>query len=167
MFLPILFIYVTVVTSWLRGMSNSSNQVTTILSLPVDFFNSSITSLFSLQIGSITETGEGPLRRTGLGTGYHSPAFRDAVRARDQRCVITGREARLTRYDDWRSFEACHIFPLAYEPQWIHNNFGQWITIPPARESDGSINSVQNGILLGGTIHDLFDHYHLTINPDV
>ncbi|RPA89459.1 hypothetical protein L873DRAFT_1721768, partial [Choiromyces venosus 120613-1] len=67
---------------------------------------------------------------------------------------------------DWRGFKAAHIFPLAYEQYWNQCNYGRCITIPPANESDGSINSVQNGILLRRDIRDYFDSYDLTINPD-
>jgi len=56
---------------------------------------------------------------------------------------------------------------LAYEGHWKDNNYGHWTTIPPATESAGSINSVKNGMLLGNTIHALFDGYDLSINPDV
>lgn len=90
--------------------------------------------------------------------------FRDAVRNRDRRCLITGIEAEDER-GDWSGFEAAHVFPLAHEGHWQQRNFGRWITIPPAR--GGSISSVQNGILLRSDIHQLFDMYNLSINPDV
>ncbi|KAG0638153.1 hypothetical protein HOY80DRAFT_1079827 [Tuber brumale] len=66
----------------------------------------------------------------------------------------------------WRCFDACHIFPLAYEQQWKQFNYGRWITVPPANGSDGTINSVQNGILLGSHMHRLFDCYDISINPN-
>ncbi|KAG9235943.1 hypothetical protein BJ875DRAFT_373223, partial [Amylocarpus encephaloides] len=43
-------------------------------------------------------------------------------------------------------------------------SYNRWVTTQP--ESGGSINSVQNGILLGSAIHQLFDAYDLSINPD-
>ncbi|PUU75492.1 hypothetical protein B9Z19DRAFT_1102938 [Tuber borchii] len=45
-------------------------------------------------------------------------------------------------------------------------SFFHSITVPPASESDGSINSVQNGILLTLDTHILFDCYDFSINPD-
>jgi len=89
-------------------------------------------------------------------------AFRDAIRMRDRRCVITGQEV-INGF--WRSFEAAHIFPLAYEAHWLQHDYGRWITKPPAR--GGTINSVQNGFLLRRDIHGLFDSYDISINPDV
>jgi hypothetical protein len=91
--------------------------------------------------------------------------FREAVRLRDRRCIITGKVALGAQYDFWEGFEAAHIFPLAYEQHWRNNNFSRWITIRPA--IGGDINSVQNGILLRGDIHHLFDSYSFSINPDV
>ena len=92
-------------------------------------------------------------------------AFRDAVRSRDRRCVVTKEVALGAQYDRWTGFEAAHIFPLAYEGYWRDNNFARWISIPPVR--GGTIKSVQNGILLDCTIHKLFDTYEFSINPDV
>lgn len=80
-----------------------------------------------------------------------------AVRDRDGRCIVTGR--RNTR---WHGLEAAHIFPLAQGAHWIQNKFGRWIT-----DGSGSINSVQNGILLASTEHKEFDAFAFSINPDV
>jgi len=60
-----------------------------------------------------------------------------------------------------------HIFPLAYERQWNDCNLSRLITVPPANESHGSINSVQNGIMLTCEMHQFFASYDLAINPDV
>jgi len=62
-------------------------------------------------------------------------------------------------------FEAARIFPLAYEGHWNQHDYSRWITIQP--DTGGSINSVQNGILLREDIHTLFDAYGISINPDV
>jgi hypothetical protein len=91
--------------------------------------------------------------------------FQSAVRLRDRRCIITGEVALGAQYDDWIGFEAAHIFPLAYEEHWRNNNFARWISIPPT--TGGTINSVQNGMLLDCTIHKLFDSFAFSINPDV
>lgn len=98
-------------------------------------------------------------------TGQRVQAFCDAVRSRDRRCVITGKEALGAPYDVWTGFEAAHIFPLAYEEHWKDNNFARWISIHPT--AGGSINSIQNGMLLRRDIHGLFDAFAFSINPDV
>ncbi len=63
---------------------------------------------------------------------------------------------------DWTGLDATHIFPLAYGSYWDLNEFGRWIT-----DGSGSINSVQNGILLASTQHKHFDMYLFSINLDV
>jgi hypothetical protein len=84
---------------------------------------------------------------------------------RDRRCVVSGEEAINADISYWWGFEAAHIFPLIYEGYWIEHNYGRWITISP--ETGGSINSVQNGLLLRSDIHQLFNNYAFSINPDV
>ncbi|PUU72806.1 hypothetical protein B9Z19DRAFT_1008012 [Tuber borchii] len=112
---------------------------------------------------SVTLTEDVPLLRTDSGiSGTRTISFREAVRARDPGCVITGRPALLGRYE---GLDAAHIFPLAYEEYWIAHKYSDWIQYPPAQESYGSINSVQNGLLLDRTIHGFFDSYLLSINP--
>ena len=103
------------------------------------------------------------LRTISLQSGTRVRAFTDAVRSRDRRCVITGEE--YLDDDNWRGFEAAHIFPLAYEQYWTEQNYGRWISIIP--DKGGSINSIQNGLLLDSAIHQLFDSYNFSINPDV
>ena len=43
----------------------------------------------------------------------------------------------------------------------------RWITIPPPTETAGTINSMQNGLLLRADIHRLFGNYIISVNPDV
>ncbi len=100
-----------------------------------------------------------------LQTGTRIEAFRNAVRLRDRRCIIIGEEVLGTQYGYWEGFEAAHIFPLAYEQYWKSQGYSRWLSIIP--DIGGSINSVQNGILLESAIHQLFDMYKLAINPDV
>jgi HNH endonuclease len=66
---------------------------------------------------------------------------------------------------NWSGFEAAYIFPLAYEGHWAQHSYDRWITIRP--DTGGSINSVQNGMLLRRDIHSDFDNYFVSINPDV
>jgi len=98
-------------------------------------------------------------------SGTRQQALRDAVRARDGRCVVTGKKALGAYRDNWAGFEAAHIFPLAYEGHWAQYNYSRWIALPPT--TGDSINSVRNGLLLCGTVHQLFDTYLFSINPDV
>jgi hypothetical protein len=100
-------------------------------------------------------------------TGIRTQSFSDAVRSRDGRCVITGRPAPDPANDNWSGLQAAHIYPLAYENIWTQSNYPSLITIPPASAAAGSINSVQNGLILRNDIHNLFDGYHFSINPDV
>lgn len=67
-----------------------------------------------------------------------------AVRNRDDQCIVSGRQNPL-----WIGLDAAHIFPLAYGSYWDENKFGRWMT----DSSSGSINSVQNGILLRSDVH--------------
>jgi hypothetical protein len=100
-----------------------------------------------------------------LVSGTRVQSFCDAVRSRDRRCVISGTKAGRADRDVWTGFEAAHIFPLAYEGEWTQEGYSRWITIPSER--GGTINSVQNGLLLRGDIHQLFGSYDFSINPDV
>jgi hypothetical protein len=100
-------------------------------------------------------------------TGIRTQSFCNAVRSRDGQCVITGKEAPDAANDNWNGLQAAHIFPLGYLDHWKESNFPNLITIPPASEKVGSINSVQNGLLLRNDIHNHFDCYDFSINPDV
>ena len=106
------------------------------------------------------------VRTISLSTGDRVPAFPDAIRSRDRQCIISG-EPVLTfnGITFWEKFDAAHIFPLAYEGHWNYQNYGRWITIQP--DQGGSINSIQNGLLLERGIHSQFDAYLIAINPDV
>ncbi|PUU82145.1 hypothetical protein B9Z19DRAFT_1075639 [Tuber borchii] len=127
---------------------------------------------FVVTNGSITVTDdEVPLLRTVSPEGLPkskmpAQSFVNAVRYRDRHCVLTGQPVPGASYDDWCSFDAVPIFPLAYEAYWNDFGFGKWITVPPATKSDGSINSPQNGILLNATAHAFFHSYLVSINPD-
>ncbi|KAG0124741.1 hypothetical protein HOY82DRAFT_633685 [Tuber indicum] len=107
---------------------------------------------YSLRTGSITLTEEVPLlRTTSTQSGTRTASFREAA-------AMLGM---------WTSLQVAHIFPLAYEGHWNRYGYGNLITIPPARESDGSINSVQNGICLSSDMHGFFDNYLVAINPNL
>ncbi|CAK7236242.1 hypothetical protein SBRCBS47491_009571 [Sporothrix bragantina] len=101
-------------------------------------------------------------------TGTLLESFKNQVRDRDRRCVITKVEASLgPLYNHWRSFESAHIVPIAYSSEWRRRGFPNLVTIPPPppHESD-SINSVQNGLLMQSSVHQLFDSYDFSILPE-
>ena len=106
------------------------------------------------------------VRTASLASGTRIQAFSDAVRSRDRRCAVSGDVVPLFGDEPYYSgFDAAHIFPLAYEDYWKQHGYGSCITIPPER--GGTINSVQNGILLDATVHKRFNNYDFSINPDV
>ncbi|KAK9326103.1 HNH endonuclease-domain-containing protein, partial [Lipomyces orientalis] len=91
--------------------------------------------------------------------------FRARVRERDGKCVITGTENANAPINIWRGFEAAHIFPLSSEEYWMQNGFSRWIT-NRMEERDTGINSCQNALLMQSTIHQNFDGFDFSVNPD-
>ncbi|KAK9427447.1 hypothetical protein V1505DRAFT_417501 [Lipomyces doorenjongii] len=82
--------------------------------------------------------------------------------------TTTGRDdffrARV-RERDGKGFHAGHIFPLASEEYWVQNGFSRWITNRRG-DHDTGINSCQNGLLMLSNIHEKFDGFDFSINPD-
>ena len=93
-------------------------------------------------------------------------AFRDGVRARDRKCVVSGIVNNRAPYL-WTAFEAAHVFPLGSESIWIEFNYGRWITNMDGVTGVSRINSIQNGLLMRADLHLDFDNYLFSINPDV
>ncbi|KAJ6021094.1 hypothetical protein N7540_006598 [Penicillium herquei] len=87
--------------------------------------------------------------------------FRNSVRARDGKCVISG-VVNINREEEWDVFEAAHVFPLARRETWAHLQFERYVTYQTA----DPMNSVQNGLLLLAGVHNRFDNYRLSVNPD-
>jgi len=167
-FLPIPSSYATIMNCWLKGMGNPFNRGITSSLVMVGLFSGFPVCHHSLETGSIKLTEDAALVRCpSLQSGPRITSFRDAVRERDRRCVITGRIVYGAPRGKWTCFEVAHIVPLAHEGHWNKSNYRKWITVPPANESDGYIHSVQNGMLLYAPIHTLFDAYDVSINPDV
>ena len=94
-------------------------------------------------------------------------AFRDGIRARDGKCVISGVVNRAAFLGDWTHFEVVHIFPLEKENLWLAWGYGQWVTDMDGTKGVSKINSCQNGFLLRRDIHSAFDQYLLSVNPGV
>ena len=93
-------------------------------------------------------------------------AFREGIRARDGKCVISGTINRAAPYR-WARFEAAHIFPLEKEYLWNQWNYGRWVTDMDDTVGLSKINSCQNGFLLRADVHQAFDQYLVSVNPDV
>lgn len=93
--------------------------------------------------------------------------FKNGVRARDGKCVFTGIVNTRAHLNKWRSWEAAHIFPLEKESFWIANNFSRWFTNTASGDHSAPIHSIQNGFLLRSNIHQLFNDYSVSVNPDV
>ena len=105
-------------------------------------------------------------RSSGSGGKNRRGSFCDAVRQRDMHsgCVVSGMPCEGAT-GVWTGFEAAHIFPVAFENYWNDRGYGSWINELP--EKGGSINSVQNGMLLCVQAHSYFDRYEFSIDPDV
>ncbi|KAL6303962.1 hypothetical protein BKA93DRAFT_852366 [Sparassis latifolia] len=91
--------------------------------------------------------------------------FRDRVRARDNRCCVTGIPVQ---HGDYAIFHASHIFPVVHKDTWDEKRFKDKIQDDASIASQGpdGINSIQNGVLLRTDIHDMFNNYDFGINPD-
>jgi len=119
---------------------------------------------FIIATGPIKTNNEAWMLRTiSMSSGTRVAAFRNSVRTRDGRCVLSGEVAAHAPVI-WVGFEAAHIFPLAHESRWEEMKLDRWITIKPSE--GGSINSVQNGLLLESAVHQLFDGCYISVNPD-
>lgn len=120
-------------------------------------------------IAPISVTRESALTRTvsKLSQETRLRTFQEKVRLRDRGCVVSKVRNSEAYVQDgfWPGFEACHVFPPAYEGIWSELGFSQYITVP--EPGGDNINSVQNGVLLRPTHHVLFDLYMFSVSPDV
>lgn len=89
--------------------------------------------------------------------------FRDALRHRDTRCVITGLAA-----PEFVTLEATHIVPATY---YYYHQSQPWNQNRCDRDDRGGADQIvfspQNGLLLTSTVHALFDRYFFAIQPNV
>ncbi|KAK9490200.1 hypothetical protein V1508DRAFT_285246 [Lipomyces doorenjongii] len=81
--------------------------------------------------------------------------FRNRVRERDRKCVITGIVNFRDDMDFWVGFHAAHVFPLSQGQRFVDSGFSRWITNREG-ERDSGINSCQNGLLMQSNIHEEF-----------
>ncbi|PUU73718.1 hypothetical protein B9Z19DRAFT_1134579 [Tuber borchii] len=88
-----------------------------------------------------------------------SGRFRNDVRTRDGRCVVSG--CVVPRTMEYDGYEAAHIYPIAYHHNWA-NDSHQFKLLPEGE----SIDSMRNGIFLREDIHTLFDRFIFSIDVD-
>lgn len=118
-------------------------------------------------LGSFSMTDESLVRRVhSRSSASQNTSFRDAVRARDGLCVLSGTPNGNAIINDWSAFEAAHIFPLECASLWTQYGFSRLVTQTPNINTN-SMNSVQNGLLLTSSIHRLFDNFLVSVNPYV
>ena len=76
-------------------------------------------------------------RAMSKSTGTRLESFKNQVRDRDRRCVITKAEARHGPvYNLWTGFESAHIVPIAYSSEWRRRGLSDLITVPPPPPRD-------------------------------
>ncbi|KAG0132667.1 hypothetical protein HOY82DRAFT_518039 [Tuber indicum] len=94
--------------------------------------------------------------------------FCHGVRSRDRRCVVSGLinpEAHI-QANNWLGFQVAHIFPPEHESLWTQCDYGRGITDTDDTHEAPKIDSCQNGFLLVTGIHQGFDLYLISVNPD-
>ncbi|KAK9247048.1 hypothetical protein V1506DRAFT_104241 [Lipomyces tetrasporus] len=92
-------------------------------------------------------------------------SFRRHVRERDGKCVISGTANVQAFRDRWTGFHAAHVVPLSSEQYFLQKGLSECIT-NKADEHDTGINSCQNGLLMQSNIHEAFDDFGFSVNPD-
>ena len=71
--------------------------------------------------------------------------------------------------DDFIGFAAAHIYPCAYEEDWERRGCRRWVA-RNAEELNGAsslIDSPHNGFLVSSNLHQKWDAYRISVNPDV
>ena len=132
-----------------------------------EYFVEMLQLVANLFIGPIQVTDEMWIHRIqSFNVSGRDDAFREGIRTRDGKCVISGMVNRRAPYN-WARFEAAHIFPLEAENLWIQWDYGRWITDMDDAHGISKINSCQNGFLLRADLHNEFDQYLWSVNPDV
>ncbi|KAH8812942.1 hypothetical protein F5884DRAFT_319047 [Xylogone sp. PMI_703] len=94
--------------------------------------------------------------------------FRDGLRDRDGKCVISG---EIDSFDDdpYLGLEAVHIYPVSKVVEWNGQQCRQrWITdTTPANQIGLSgLYSLQNGLLLECGLHKKWDSFGIGVDPD-
>ncbi|KAJ8096493.1 hypothetical protein POJ06DRAFT_284073 [Lipomyces tetrasporus] len=91
------------------------------------------------------------------------------VTGRDEKfrsqCVISGNVNAQAFKDRWTGFHAAHIVPLSGEQYFLQQGLSGCITNKD-NERDTGNNSCQNGLLMLSNIHEAFDDFGFSVNPD-
>lgn len=126
-----------------------------------------VKQLLKGKTGKIRVTDERPIfRALSRASTPLTDKFREQVRERDGMCVIT-KVKKSPRSLSWATFHAAHISPVAHENLLSEDDaLRNSITVKNSPRESG-IHSVQNGILLAGHVHSLFDLFQISVNPDV
>ncbi|KAJ5895333.1 hypothetical protein N7495_007024 [Penicillium taxi] len=111
-----------------------------------------------------------PSRITTRAATPRELAFRNGVRNRDGMCVISGVLNRSLSIPgmktSWRGWQSAHLFPLARVSLWDDLHLDRFITDQTFGGHRAGINSIQNGLCLRNDIHDQFDDFEISINPE-
>ncbi|KAG0641261.1 HNH endonuclease-domain-containing protein [Tuber brumale] len=162
-FLDILGILLVVEACLVRVQERISNHIVSRTDVPLK------TGAYDIYCDSSIEVSSEPwIPRLISHTTGREDRFRDQIRTRDRKCVISGvaNPDILIQSHNWSSFQAAHIFPREHESLWIKYDYGRWITDTPDSPGSCKINSCQNGFLLDTTTHHRFDQYLVSVNPD-
>ncbi|KAG0132652.1 hypothetical protein HOY82DRAFT_643453 [Tuber indicum] len=85
--------------------------------------------------------------------------FHNQVRDPDRKCLITG-------ISNPEIHIQAHIFPLEQESLWTQHNGRQFGIEMDDTWGSAKISSCRNGILLDAAIHERFNQYLISVNPD-
>ncbi|KAG0132669.1 hypothetical protein HOY82DRAFT_643507 [Tuber indicum] len=85
--------------------------------------------------------------------------FHNQVRDRDRKCVISG-------ISNPEIHIQAHIFPIEQEGPWAQHNGRQFGIDMDDTCGSAKISSCRNGILLDAAIHERFNQYLISVNPD-
>ncbi|KAK9324934.1 hypothetical protein V1517DRAFT_365763 [Lipomyces orientalis] len=121
----------------------------------------------------------GPYRATLRSTGVEVMPTNDSlnpghydIRPYSRRGSISGHKSlsvyypkTITGRHDFFRNRAAHIFLVSSEEYWLQSGLSRWIKNRMG-EHDTGINSSQNGLLMLSNIHQSFDGFHFSINPD-
>ncbi|KAK2459286.1 hypothetical protein APHAL10511_008707 [Amanita phalloides] len=105
-----------------------------------------------------------PRQPTHSATPARQNHYRNRVRQRDGKCLVTGRT-----FANWAPLKAAHIFPRAHVDEWLKKGFRSLITDSAPETTIGGyseIDSVQNVIMLQSDLHEMWDDYEFGVNPD-
>ncbi|KAG0636815.1 hypothetical protein HOY80DRAFT_975892 [Tuber brumale] len=163
-FLDMLGILLVVGVSPIRVQERMSSHIVSRTEVPLQVGVYDIYCEASIQVSD--ESWVHRLISHKIASGENS--FRDDIRNRDRKCVISGisnPEIHI-QSNNWTIFEAAHIFPPEHSSLWIQYDYGRWIAGKGDATESSKINSPQNGFLLRQEVQTMFNQYLISVNPD-